>query len=185
MMRRNSFMQWPISANFRCRNSLYQYTLGRGTLGTQHRPPGWQAKQKQKNSNLGGDYPSTWNLGGDTSPRPPPPPPASAAYGPGGGGYSDVVWTGVRGWSLQTRIYTRPAPCTLPPAWQSRCLRPSPTARPRTAAGMAAAGGVEAGADSPPVQRPRAAGAFDSFPPAWAAITDDAYVLSIIRGGFI
>ena len=34
--------------------------LGRGTLGTQHRPPGWQAKKKKK----------TWNLGGDTSPPP-------------------------------------------------------------------------------------------------------------------
>ena len=54
-------------------------------------------------------------------PPPPPRPPTSkmdpingvshhvldtGAYTPrGGGGYSDVVWTGVRGWSLQTRTH--------------------------------------------------------------------------------
>ena len=61
-------------------------------------------------------------------------------------------------------------------------------------------GGVEAGVTTPPAQRSRAAGIFDSFPralgapaavdcrlqaflPAWAAFTDDAYVL--IRGGCV
>ena len=54
--------------------------LGRGTLGTQHRPPGWQATKKKKKKK------NTWNLGGDYPPHlkfrgghVPPVPPASAA----------------------------------------------------------------------------------------------------------
>ena len=80
------------------------------------------------------------------------------------------------------------------PALQSRYPHPSPTGRPPTAAGVGAEG-VGAGVTTPPYQRPRAAGAFDSFVPerwgppasvgcrlqafnpAWAAFTDDGYVL--------
>ena len=95
----------------------------------------------------------------------------------------------------------RPAPHTLLPALQSRYPHPSPTGRPTAAAGVGAEG-VGAGVTTPPNQRPRAAGDFDSFPralgppapvgcrlqafnPAWAAITDDAYVLSIVRSGLV
>ena len=53
--------------NFRTSFTL----LGRGTLGTQHRPPGWGDKQKKNNNN-------NWNLGGGG--HVPPVPPASAAY---------------------------------------------------------------------------------------------------------
>ena len=77
-----------------------------------------------------------------------------------------------------------------------------PSPQPDRSAAGVAAGGVEAGVTTPPAQRPRAAGTFDSFPralgppaavgcrlqaflPAWAAFTDDAYVLALIRGSFV
>ena len=87
------------------------------------------------------------------------------------------------------------------PRYSHATRTPARPVGPTEAAGVGAEG-VGAGVTTPPNLRPRAAGAFDSFPRAlgppapvgcrlqafnlaWAAITDDAYVLSIVRSGLV
>ncbi|XP_071477298.1 uncharacterized protein [Diadema antillarum] len=107
------------------------------------------------------------------------------------------------GFSARQRVQlTADMPCEGPFLFSGQFAPRIRDDRPAAPAAGAAVTGVETDSEDQPARPPGAAAAFDSLPralqappagvggrlqafqPAWAAITDDAFVLSVVGGGF-